>query len=148
MTVQAVAPTTRRVHTPMGEVAIQEAQVLSFNEALRGFSDFKRWVLLGSDAEDMLWLQSVDEPGLALLLVDPFVRFEGFALDVPAAAAAALGAMQSDDILVLAPVTLGKANAPSTANLRGPILINWNTRCGMQVVVDGGPWSLREEFGS
>lgn len=148
MTASVVAPTTRHVHTPLGEVAVPETQVLRFNEGLRGFPSFKQWVLLGGESEDMIWLQSVDEPGLALLLVDPFVRFEGFALEVPEAAVAALGATQSDELLVLAPVTLGHAGQRSTANLRGPIVINWHTRCGMQVVVDGGPWSLREEFGS
>jgi flagellar assembly factor FliW len=130
----------------LGQVAVSEEQVLEFGDGLRGFPSFKHWVLLAAESADMVWLQSVDEPGLALLLVDPFARFEGFALEVPSAAAAALGAAQSDELLVLAPVTLGHANAPSTANLRGPILINWSTRYGMQVVVDSGAWSLREEI--
>jgi flagellar assembly factor FliW len=140
------APATRHVSTPLGEVAVPEAQVLFFNEGLIGFSSFKQWVLLGGEAEDTVWLQSVEEPALALLLVDPFVKFEGFALDVPDAAVAALGALQSDELLVFAPVTLGGANAKSTANLRGPILINWKTHRGLQLIVDGGPWGVREEI--
>lgn len=144
--IEVEAPTTRRVRTPLGEVAVPETQVLHFAQGLLGFPRFTQWVLLAGEASDQVWLQSVEEPGLALLLVDPFVNFDGFAIDVPAPAVSALDATQSDEVLVFAPVTLGANGKPSTANLRGPILINWNTHRGLQLIVDGGPWSVREEI--
>ncbi len=139
-------PATRNVHTAFGELAVPESQVLHFPEGLLGFPTYTLWVLLAGETSDRLYLQNIEEPGLALLLVDPFVNFDGFAIDVPTPAVQALGATQPDELLVLAPVTLGRSGQPATANLRGPILINSHTRRGLQLVVDGGPWSVREEI--
>lgn len=144
MSVTMTQDRTQRVDTPLGGVDVPESQLLQFPDGLRGFPHCRAWVLLAGEAADTLWLQSADEPGLALLLVDPFNRYAGFALDVPDTAVQALGATQPDELLVFAPLTLGHAGERATANLRGPILINWQTRRGMQLVVDGGPWTVRE----
>ncbi len=137
---------TRHITTAFGAVDVPDSHVLHFADGLRGLASYKAWVLLSGEAPNTLWLQSVDEPALALLLVDPFATFPGFALDVPDDVVEALGATQPDDVLVMAPVTLGRPGEPTTANLRGPVLINWHTHRGLQLVVDGGPWSVREAF--
>lgn len=134
----------RHVESTFGPLEVSVEQLLRFEQGLLGFPDCKEWVLLARNDAHSMWLQSMEHPELALLMIDPFVAFEGFVLDVPASASAQLEANNSDDVLVLAPVTMARGEAPATANLRGPVLINWRMRRGVQVVVDGGPWSVRE----
>jgi flagellar assembly factor FliW len=137
-------PAVRHVASSFGPLEVPAEQVLHFAQGLLGFAECREWVLLARGDAHSMWLQSIEHPELALLLIDPFVAFDGFALDVPATASAQLDAGHADDVLVLAPVTMARGNAPATANLRGPVLINWRARRGVQVVVDGGPWGVRE----
>lgn len=134
----------QRLETPFGTVEVDPAEFLEFPGGILGLASYKKWVLLGSERADRFWLQSVEEPGLTLPLIDPFAAFPGYALDVPPQAIETLGAPQADDVLALAPVTLGRGDEAPTANLRGPILINWQARRGLQLVVDAGPWTVRE----
>lgn len=135
----------RQVETAFGPLDVREEHVLRFERGLLGFAGCHEWILLGSDRANTAWLQSADHPSLALLLVDPFVAFEGFSVDVSPTALRDLRAGPTDDVAVFAPVTLGASAAdPATANLRGLVLINWGARTGVQSVIDGGPWSVRE----
>ncbi len=148
MTPALVTPPTmsaiRHVESAFGPLEVRAEQVLHFAHGLLGFADCTEWVLLARDEAHSMWLQSIEHPELALLMIDPFVAFDGFVLDVPAAASAQLDAGHADDVLVLALVTMARGDAAATANLRGPVLINWRAQRGVQVVVDGGPWAVRE----
>lgn len=134
----------RHVESTFGPLDVPAEQVLCFAQGLLGFPECTEWVLLARSDAHSMWLQNIEHPELALLMIDPFVAFDGFVLDVPSTASAQLEAGHADDVLVLAPVTMARGDTPATANLRGPVLINWRNRRGVQVVVDSGPWSVRE----
>jgi flagellar assembly factor FliW len=137
-------PAAFEADTLFGRRVVEPAQVLHFPQGLRGLERFRSWMLLLAERPGTAWLQSLDVPDLALLLVDPFEAFPGYTVDVPPAAVAALGAEPTDALGVFAPVTLGDDAAGATANLRGPIVINMNARRGVQCVVDAAEWSVRE----
>jgi flagellar assembly factor FliW len=127
-----------------GELTVSEARVVHFGNGLLGFPGFTRWVVLDGGRDGLGWLQSAEHPALAFLLVEPFVVFDEFTLDVPPAAVRALGAGHAEELAVFAIVTLGADGATATANLQGPLLMNLRSRCGAQVVTPHGVWSLRQ----
>lgn len=141
----------RSVATILGEIEVQPEHVINFERGMLGFDKCHDWIILESDRPNTAWLQSVDVPHLAFLLLDPFAAFPEFSVDVPVDIRLSLSVTAADDIAVLAPVTLYKEenargqNSRATANLRGLVFINWRERVGVQGVIDGGPWSVKQE---
>ena len=57
--------------TRFGPLEIPTEGVIDFPEGLPGF-DGKRYVILNRDETPMIeWLQSVDEPDVAVMIIDP-----------------------------------------------------------------------------
>ena len=116
-------------------IAVETEQVFTFPKGLLGFEEVKRYVLLQNEEEEpFLWLQMIDEPSLAFLVVPPHLAFADYNPDFDPAGFRMLGIDREDQILLLSIVTLGGEEGP-TANLKGPLLINRDTRTGAQLVV-------------
>jgi flagellar assembly factor FliW len=124
----------------LGPLSVRAADVVTFASGLLGFPECRRFALLpGAAAMDgTYWLQSLEYPALAFLLIDPFVFFPDYSVDVAQGDAADLdrtGASGPADMALLAIVTLpASAAGRPTANLQGPIVLNLRTRRGKQLV--------------
>lgn len=130
--------------TLFGRRHVDPAHVVHFPQGLRGLERYTSWIVIATDRPHTAWLQSLDAPELALLLVDPFEAFPGYGVDLPPAAVSTLEAFGHDALAVFAPVTLGRDDAQATANLRGPVVINMKARLGVQCVVEAPEWSVRQ----
>jgi flagellar assembly factor FliW len=118
---------------------------LDFRDGLLGFSLCKRWQLTEGKKPGTAWLQSTDHDGLAFMLIDPFMTFEGYTAHLGPVEIAQLEAEDPSQIAVFAIVTPPSTDAPEpTANLRGPLVINVRSRLGAQVVASEGTWSVRQ----
>ncbi|MCS7065044.1 MAG: flagellar assembly protein FliW [Fimbriimonadales bacterium] len=131
--------------TRFGTITIDEQDIVAFPDGLVGLSHLKRFVLIRhSDDSPFRWLQSVDEPNFAMLIIDPwFFRpdYEVMLSDVD------VERLQLSDeairwVYVTVSIPPGKPHA-MTANLLAPIVINGNARCGRQVILDDERYSTR-----
>jgi flagellar assembly factor FliW len=128
----------------LGNLVVEPTAVLKFPRGLLGFPECRSFVLLPSERPHVYWLQSVDYSSLAFLLVDPFIFFEGYTLDL---AATDISASSPDEVSVLAIVTLpSEPGELPTANLQGPIVIHTHLAQGSQVVVSESSYGIRESF--
>ena len=101
---------------------------------LLGFEEVKEYVLLGSPEEaPFLWLQMVDDPNLAFLVISPVVVLGSYQPDIADEEVAFLGLQNPVDALVFNIVTV-HPNGPATVNLKGPIVVNRHTLIGKQIV--------------
>jgi flagellar assembly factor FliW len=128
-----------------GPLTVRPELCVRFPDGLLGFAGERRFVLLPAAADGVYWLQSVEEPGLAFLVADPFPAYPGYAVDLEDDDPA-LGAATPP--LVLAIVTLPRPGVPggATANLRGPLVIDLEGRTGRQLVLADVPWSTQEPY--
>jgi flagellar assembly factor FliW len=128
----------------LGTLTADSSSVLTFPKGLLGFPECRSFVLLPSERTHVYWLQSVEYSSLAFLLVDPFVFFEGYTLDL---GATDLQPASPDEVSVLAIVTLPGAHGElPTANLQGPVVIHTRLGEGSQVVLAESRWGIRESF--
>jgi flagellar assembly factor FliW len=128
----------------LGEVEISEEQLLVMPDGLLGFPTCTRFALLPTGRDGYLWLHSVEEPTVAFLIVDPFVYFDGYAVDLSGSMLQRLDASGPSEINVFAIVTLPSGDAHATANLQGPLVFNVATRHGMQAVIQESQYGTRE----
>lgn len=139
-----MSSTTTTASDILGTLTVETSSILTFPRGLLGFPECRSFVLLPSERTHVYWLQSMDYSSLAFLLVDPFIFFEGYTLDL---GATDLHATSPDEVSVLAIVTLpGAAGELPTANLQGPVVINPTRGEGSQVVLSDSSYGIRESF--
>lgn len=127
--------------TRFGSLEVPDETIITFPSGLLGFPDQQRYVILDHDTEaPFKWLQSVEEPDLAFVLMDPATFTAEYRIDVSADALGEIKGEQSDDLTLVVILTI-PSNDPGriTANLRGPLIISHKTKLGKQLV-------LSEEF--
>jgi flagellar assembly factor FliW len=131
----------------LGPLTVGRAEVLTFPHGLFGFPECRRWVLVPTKRDGLFWLQSAEHAPLAFLLVDPFIYFPGYAVDLSTSDLARVGTSEPSEIIVMAIVTVGSRDgSPPTANLQGPVVLNTAARQGFQVVLSVEGYGVREPF--
>lgn len=127
--------------TRFGLFEVRDESVLTFPSGLLGFPEQQRYVILDHDTEaPFKWLQSVEEPALAFVILDPALFHPGYQIDVPADALAEISAGEQEDLSLVVILTIPSDDPGRiTANLRGPLVISHKAKIGKQLV-------LSEEF--
>lgn len=145
-TARALAPDPAMVvHSDLlGPLSVSADEVIAFPAGLFGFPECRSFVLVPAAREGMFWLQSVEHGTLVFLLADPFLFFDGYAVDLSPADRAELHAGEASEVVVLAIVTLPRAGeATATANLLGPLALNLRARAGRQLAVADARFGVR-----
>jgi len=123
--------------TRFGTLEIDEESVVTFPDGLLGISHLRQYAILSdNDKSPFRWLQSLEDPAMAFLLIDPwlFRPDYGPVIDDDDALALEIGPETPRIVYAIVTIPPGKPEA-MTANLMGPIVINIKTRIGRQVIV-------------
>mgnify|MGYP003293959241 CR=1 FL=1 len=137
-----------RVNTRLfGEIEIADEKIITFPNGIIGFADMTKFTLIfdeeqGSSA-GIRWLQSLDEPGFAMPVMDPLTVKEDYNPEVDDELLKPLGSWELDELLVLVTVTIPSDLTKMSINLRGPIVINSAERKACQVIVDGEQYAVK-----
>ena len=129
-----------------GLMEVNEKQKVSIPQGLFGFEDYTDYVLLDSDNQPFLWLQSVDEKEIAFILIDPFLFRKDYEANITDEELAEIGIKSSDNALVFVIVTIPQDGGPMTANLQGPLIINKENMMGMQAILSESKWKTRHDI--
>lgn len=106
-----------------GHLEVDPGSVLEFPEGLIGLAG-SRYAVIAQDPEaPFLWLQSLDDPSLALPVTNPHRFFADFAVEVGDEDAERLGLDPSSAMDVYVTVRAAPALEDFTANLKAPILV-------------------------
>lgn len=116
---------------------LQHKKNIHFPEGLPAFEQVKEFVILANEEEaPFMWLQAVNVPNLAFILVDPFLINPDYRPDICDADVKRLELDDPSDAFVLAIVNIRNNDDQGiTVNLVGPIVINWRKQIGKQVII-------------
>ena len=120
----------------LGELEIDEKDIVTFTGPIFGFEKYRRFVFLYEKdlSEHFIWLQSVEEPELCFILVQPDLITDDYRPDLPPEAKSLLG---EGDYMCWLIVSLREPFQDSTVNLRSPIVVNPEERKAAQFVLEG-----------
>ncbi len=119
-----------------GELSVPETDVLHFPEGILGFGDRKEFVLVQEAAyAPFLWLQSVDDPHLSFVVVDPLTFVPDYKVEVKPAEVKSLDLDDIEKARVLVIVVVRDDPDQITANLQGPLIVNPEKSVGKQIVL-------------
>ncbi len=130
-----------------GEVEITDDKIITFPGGIIGFPDLKRFTLLHDEekgiAAGIRWLQSLEEPGFAMTVMDPLMVKEDYNPEIDDELMAGIGEVTPDNLLVLVTVRIPGDLNQMSVNLQGPIIINVDERKACQIIVDADTYPVR-----
>ena len=74
---------TKIVHPLIGPLEYEEESVITFQEGIIGLEENKRWLLLQNPKhQPFQWLQSIDNPEITLMVIDPWIVRADYSLSI------------------------------------------------------------------
>lgn len=128
-----------------GELEIQEENIIAFEDGIPGFEDTKQYVVIENPDPEVLfhWLQSVDDPHLAFVIINPFVFKSDYEFQLTDRIVDKLGIETPEDLIIYAIVVVPEDINLITANLAAPIVINTKNHLAKQVVLENSPYHTK-----
>lgn len=133
-----------------GTVEYDEEELVIFEDGLFGFHHLTRFLPLSlNENEDrMILMVSVEEPGVAFVLINPVILFPDYAPSLSPGELACLGVSESGELSYYAICVVKEDYLENTVNLKCPLAINPDTRRGLQVILEQSPYEFRHSFRS
>ena len=134
----------------LGEVEIDEKEILTFQNGLPGFHEYKKFALIGLDPDlPVSLLQSIDEIEVSFVIAYPFAFKKDYAFDLDDADREELAIENESEVVTYSIVTLKDSFADSTLNLLAPIIVNSSNRLAKQIVLtDNNQFPLQYKIGT
>ncbi len=129
-----------------GEIELAEDKIISFPLGIIGFPELTDFALVHDEEKgigSIHWLQSIQEPGFAMPVMDPLIVKPDYNPQVDDELLKPLGQLVSDELLVMVTVTVPSDLKKMTVNLRGPIVINAAEKKACQVIVEGDEYEVK-----
>lgn len=132
-----------------GEMNIADEERINFPEPLPGFDKIADYVIVQfyEDSDSLLCLQSIDEPNIAFVLVNPHYIVENYSPSVSAEDMKALGASGETPLAYYAIAVVSEEWQDSTVNLKCPIAVNPEKMLGRQLIMEDASYSMRHPMG-
>ena len=130
-----------------GEIDLSEDKIITLDKGLMGFDEFTKYTILydceKEDGTNISWFQSVDEPTLALPVINPLIVKEDYNPVVEDELLDALGDINEENLVILITMTVPEDIKEMTVNLKAPIIINADTRKGAQIIVENQDYEVK-----
>ena len=117
-----------------GKLEVAEDKVIKFPAGLLGFPHVKRYVLLDYEDTPVKWLQAIDDPDVAFIVMEPTLLIQDYAVNLDVTMRQSLELETEEDLAVLAVVRVEEGKV--LANLKGPLLFNSRLKIGLQAVLE------------
>ena len=129
-----------------GPVEVNEHQRITFPSGLFGFESYKEYVLLDAEQQPFFWLQSLDVEQIAFVLINPFIFRPDYEMNIDNEELLPIGITDPGKAVIFSIVTIPSDNNPMTANLQGPLVINRDSRLGIQAVLTDSRWKTKHDI--
>lgn len=131
--------------TRFGNLEITKDRIVNFSGGVLGFPNARRFVMIDHEGDiPFKWLQSVDEPELAFITINPLLIKGDYMLSISKNDISDLGKCEVENLVFLVILTIPNGNPKgTTANLRGPLVINSDTMKAKQIVLQDDAYPIR-----
>lgn len=136
--------------TRFGELEVPDDRLIVLAEGIIGIPDASNYVLLEHDSEGtpFRWLQAVDNPDLAFIVMDPNLIVENYEIQLDQETIEKLALSgQGGDFGLMVIVNIPRDNPRAmTVNLRAPIIVHLEKRVGAQVILPNEEYPIRHRL--
>lgn len=132
--------------TRFGSLEVKDSEILNFPVGLYGFDkerDFLRLPFNPNIESPMEWLQSLQTPGLAFVITDPFLYVPDYSVKLTENEKKQIRFEPGNTIATRAIVTVPENYLEMTANLVAPLVINLDAGLAKQFVLTSMEYDTR-----
>ncbi len=133
------------IETRFGDLEVDEEKVIIFTNGILGLEQYKRYILLDHPGTDAIkWLQSVEEPEIALPITNPTYFYPDYTPKISRENLLQLDIKSPEEAVVLCVVTIPGDTKKITINLKAPIIINTAKRLADQLIAENPEYQIRQ----
>lgn len=130
-----------------GKIGIEDDKIIKFEKGILGFPDLTDFTLIFNsekgESSTIKWLQSLQEPGFAMPVLNPDLVKPGYEPVFPEELLTPLGKLTDENALLLVTVTVPSDIKKTTVNLRAPIIINTDNMKALQLICEDESLSIK-----
>jgi len=133
----------------LGELQIDEEQIIHFPKGLLGFENNKDFVLLDvPNNEYFKFLQDINNSYICFLLVNPWDFYDDYEVELSSEDLLKIDVdhYEEEQLLILTIVTLNENFKDSTTNLLAPVAINLFAKKGKQFVLNESVYTTKHRL--
>jgi flagellar assembly factor FliW len=128
----------------LGNIEIEEKDIISFEHGLPGFNMLNDFILLPVEGNDALsYMQSLQETNVCFILMNPFLIVEDYEIDISEETVAKLEIAKPEDICLHSILTITDNIKDITANLAAPIVINTVNNKAVQEILNDSRYGIK-----
>jgi len=129
-----------------GEIEVPAERLITLPMGMVGFPQLTRYVILEHRPGSLFhWLQCLDRPDLAFVIMDPLVFDPAYQLVLGGNEAKLLQVDDPRQVQVWVVVTIPQGTPEGmTANFKAPLVMNLQNRLAAQIILEDPRWSLRQ----
>ncbi|SMC39848.1 flagellar assembly protein FliW [Sporomusa malonica] len=130
--------------TRFGQIEIAESELIRFPHGIPGFPSEQAFVFLPYQPDSPFsFLQSAADPDLTFVIVEPFAFFQDYTFELDEGIVSELKLTEDNPPRIFNVVRIPEKTDEMTANLLAPIVVNWKTRCAIQIVLEKSVYTVR-----
>ena len=128
----------------LGEVEIDDEDIIVFPDGILGFEESRKFILLDIPENDVYKvLQDTDNEFVSFVVINPWVFFDNYEIDIPDDELLKINIRNKEQLAVMNIVTMSGEFEKSTVNLLAPVFINAVSMFGRQYVLNNGIYRTR-----
>lgn len=130
-----------------GEIDINKEDIIEILEGPVGLPDYTNFVIIEMEKElPYRTLQSLDNPIISFIIVDPLIIRTDYKIDVTPADLARIKTTSTENLEIYVVVQMNPEIDMITVNLQGPIIINRKEGLGHQFILSESKYSTKEKL--
>lgn len=131
-----------------GEIEIDETKIINMPGGIPGFQDKKRYSMLQKEeAAPFLFFQSVDDPNLSFVILDPLSIMPDYVIEEKDMNKSVSWDFDNDEITNFVIVTIPNGVPENaTANFLAPLVINTKRKEGLQLILQNSSYSCQHSI--
>lgn len=130
-----------------GEIEIKESDIIEFVGGILGFDEYDKFVLVPFDEESPFsFLQSIDEPSLAFIVINPMEFYIDYEPDIPDDDLKDIEVTSSESVVIASLVTISEKAEDTTMNLMAPIVLNKDNKKAKQVILQDQNYATKHKL--
>lgn len=114
----------------------EDEDIISFKKGLPGFEELHKFIVFNAEENEVFnILHSIEDEGIGLVILSPFVFKEDYEFKIPEETIKELSITSPNDVVVFCTVTVSSDIKKITSNLKAPIIINIKEKKGEQIIL-------------
>ena len=130
-----------------GELAYREEDMIHMPEGLVGMPDLHNWLILEmGDEIPMKWFQSLDRGDFGFPVSQPAFFADSYDIPLSPGTHELLQGQEGEWLAVMIITTIHQGGTRITGNMLAPLVVNVDSRKGIQIVQDDPDLSIQKEI--